>query len=132
MAASTTATAPGLPFNINVPDQGGQSGLAAGFAIPVALPTTVPFLGTIRELDFTLRATVNAAATGMLCNSASITGGGASTTVSPNPCSTVPAPQLATPELETTSAWLPPPSAKYSRAGNAATADGSCSVIMLP
>ena len=96
---STTASAPGLPFNINVPDQNGQSGLAAGFAIPIPLPTNVPFLGTIREIDFTLRATVNAAATGMICNSATITGGGASTNVTTNPCSTVPAPQLATPEL---------------------------------
>lgn len=97
---STTWSAPGLPFiNIIVLDQNGQSGLAAGFAIPIPLPTNVPFLGTIREIDFTLRATVNAAATGMICNSATITGGGASTNVTTNPCSTVPAPQLATPEL---------------------------------
>ncbi len=65
VAGSTTASAPGLPININVPDAGGQSGLAGGFTLPVALPFTVPVIGiTINEVDFTLRATVNANASG--------------------------------------------------------------------
>ena len=100
VAGSTTAAAPGFPINIDVPDNGNQSALAAGFTIPVALPTTIPFLGTINEVDFSAarhrqrQRLRRASATPRTSPAAAHLDA-----VTTNPCATVPAPQLATPEL---------------------------------
>ncbi len=108
VAGSTSATAPqaaafGFPLSLDIADQNGTSALVAGWTIqfpgfPVQLPISL-FGFTLNEVDFTFRVTVNQNASGQICNTSNITGGGGADAATTNPCTSVAGPQLGTPEL---------------------------------
>jgi len=98
VASSTQATIPGAPGNINVPDQNGTSGLVSGVQSPIPLPFSA-FGFNVNEIDVTFKVTVNSGTTGQVCNTANVSGGGASFVAATNPCTSIAGPNLGAPEL---------------------------------
>ena len=95
---STAATVPGTGVTFAIPDKSGQSGLAnGGFTVPLQVGA-----GSVREVDFTLQARVNASTEGQqVCNSAFILSSEISTPVkvTTSPCARVASPTLDRPQL---------------------------------